>query len=99
MVASSLGLGQANIPRWDGDPSSIEEFAGQKQYWVLGHTAEDRVYVGPHMLQVMDQKSQQYEEAKKVAVDVLCGVDVAEAIAGAHQAFVDQTRAKKRCAA
>ena len=58
-----------SVPRWDGDPGTIEDFAELTRYWVLGHKTEDRVYLGPRMLQVMDQKSQQYEEAKKVVLE------------------------------
>ena len=77
------GRDNSHIPRWDGDPSSIEEFADLARYWVLGHKPDDRVYLGPRMLQVMDPKSQQYEEAKKVSLQVLCGPDGAEAIVAA----------------
>ena len=72
-----------SVPRWDGDPGTIEDFAELTRYWVLGHKTEDRVYLGPRMLQVMDQKSQQYEEAKKVALETLVSANGAEAIVAA----------------
>ena len=70
----------SSVPKWDGDPGTIEEFAELSQYWVLGHKVDDRIYLGPRMLQVMDQKSQQYEEAKKVPMLTLISTNGAEAI-------------------
>ncbi|CAK0814933.1 unnamed protein product, partial [Prorocentrum cordatum] len=59
------------IPVWNGEASTLESFEEKVKLWVLGTKKDDRIYLGPRLVQAMDEDSQQWFEAKKVSLDDL----------------------------
>ena len=56
---------------WNGDASTLESFEEKVKLWVLGTKKEDRVYLGPRLVQAMDEDSQQWHEATKASLEDL----------------------------
>ncbi|CAK0911874.1 unnamed protein product [Prorocentrum cordatum] len=70
----------SKIPVWNGEASSLESFEEKVKLWVLGTKKDDRIYLGPRLVQAMDEDSQQWFEAKKVSLDDLVKEDGAEKV-------------------
>ncbi|CAK0855319.1 unnamed protein product [Prorocentrum cordatum] len=68
------------IPVWNGEASTLESFEEKVKLWVLGTKKDDRIYLGPRLVQAMDEDSQQWFEAKKVSLDDLVKEDGAEKV-------------------
>eukprot|EP00959_Pyramimonas_sp_CCMP1952_P455191 9471176-Pyramimonas_sp.AAC.1 len=68
------------IPVWNGEASTLESFEEKVKLWVLGTKKDDRIYLGPRLVQAMDEDSQQWFEAKKVSLDDLVTEDGAEKV-------------------
>ena len=58
----------------------MESFEEKVKLWVLGTKVEDRVYLGPRLLQAMDEDSQQWHEARKVSLEDLVKDDGAQRV-------------------
>ena len=63
------------IPRWNGRQETLDVFEEKVQFWMLGTKKEERVLLGPRLLSVMDEHTQQYEEAKKISLEDMCKED------------------------
>eukprot|EP00959_Pyramimonas_sp_CCMP1952_P308872 6463761-Pyramimonas_sp.AAC.1 len=68
------GMGKRRLSR---------RFEENVKLWVLGTKKEERIYLGPRLLQAMDEDSQQWHEAKEVATEDLIKEDGAERVVSA----------------
>ena len=66
------------VPVWNGEAGSLDTFEEKVKLRVLGTKEEDRIYLGPRLIQAMDDESQQWQEAKKVSLEDLVKTDGAE---------------------
>ena len=69
-----------SVPRWNGQPETLEDFADKVQDWIYSHKKDDRTLLGPRLRQAMPEGSQQYAEAKKVPLEELTGEKGAQAV-------------------
>ena len=75
--------GLNRTPTWNGEADTLETFAEKVDLWILGTKEEDRIYLGPRLVQAMDENSLQWQEAKKVSREDLVKPNGAELVVAA----------------
>ena len=58
----------SRVPKWNGEVSTLDAFEERVKYWVLGTQKDDRIHLGARLIAAMDEDSQQWQEAKKIAL-------------------------------